>query len=513
MLLAKPIRRMSPVLKHAGLMITLYFYAIQLAAQCPNPALLIILPDTTPVFQVDSVRLDGGQGMLSYHWNTGETGQYIWAKQAGMYKVDVTLSGGVCGSDSTQVFFVKGIHGNDSTVCAGDTIQLSVDSRSDKVKWSTDETTNQIHVVTDVNQYIYVNFSIGRFLFSDFIQPNVHALPSNEIYSIKNKLCLKDSIVLTAYGENLIYAWYKNDTLNSTTRSIVVREPQKIVLQVVDSFGCSNISPALQITPASIPKTKILLLSDSLQCENDNEFRFKNSTQLDSGTYSVLWDFGYGDTSTVREPVFSYKTPGVFWVKLYVTTDNYCVSIDSQKVYIAEMPIVSVQGDRDIIDNRIPNRIPHEYSTVNVSGKYLWKAKDGEILSGQGTHKISVLWEDVITSALYFELADNYGGCTFRDTLLIHFYYTGIDEQIDSRRFSIVPNPNQGTFQLRLHFPSNEKITVSISDILGKVQRVTDMENYTNQNPVPLSTHLPSGIYTVKIQQGDNYQVEKMIVE
>ena len=86
------------------------------------------LSDTTSVCGTSKV-LDAGAGFASYSWNNGATTQSITATTGGFYKVTVTNAAGCTASDSTLLSLVNAnIINNDTTICKGSSITLSIDS-------------------------------------------------------------------------------------------------------------------------------------------------------------------------------------------------------------------------------------------------------------------------------------------------------------------------------------------------------------------------------------------------
>jgi len=80
------------------------------------------------------------------------------------------------------------------------------------------------------------------------------------------------------------------------------------------------------------------------------------------------WDFGDGGTSTIKSPLHTYNTPGIYTVELTVTND-YGTNIRTEAKYIVvnnnELPIINAVCE--VIENKI-------YITLNGSDP------DGEIV-------------------------------------------------------------------------------------------------------------------------------------
>lgn len=79
----------------------------------------------------DSIVLNAGSGYTSYAWSTGASSQSITVKQTGKYLVTVANSVGYTANDSCFVSILKAnIINNDTTICKGNSIKISVDSSS-----------------------------------------------------------------------------------------------------------------------------------------------------------------------------------------------------------------------------------------------------------------------------------------------------------------------------------------------------------------------------------------------
>ncbi len=95
-----------------------------------QPPINLISQDTIKACG-DSVLVSATSGLNSYSWSNGKTTASFFAKSAGWYKVTATNSAGCPGTDSVFVSIVKAnILNNDTAICLGNSIKISVDSFS-----------------------------------------------------------------------------------------------------------------------------------------------------------------------------------------------------------------------------------------------------------------------------------------------------------------------------------------------------------------------------------------------
>jgi gliding motility-associated-like protein len=97
-------------------------------ATCSGSLTYDVFPDVLNIVGKNTV-LDAGAGYASYVWSTGATQQTITTNTRGFYKVTVTDQSGCSASDSTFLnLFFADIKQNDTTICKGSSITLSIDS-------------------------------------------------------------------------------------------------------------------------------------------------------------------------------------------------------------------------------------------------------------------------------------------------------------------------------------------------------------------------------------------------
>ncbi|HRN79454.1 MAG TPA: PKD domain-containing protein [Ferruginibacter sp.] len=111
-----------------------------------------------------------------------------------------------------------------------------------------------------------------------------------------------------------------------------------VELTVTDSEGCTD--KAVTTTPVTVSRPRAAFNSpDSLTCP-ERTVRFMSNSSGPSLRFE--WDFGDGNTSTLRNPIHSYLTDGTFDVKLVVTDRYGCTDSITKPSYIR---IVTPQAD------------------------------------------------------------------------------------------------------------------------------------------------------------------------
>ena len=88
----------------------------------------------------------------------------------------------------------------------------------------------------------------------------------------------------------------------------------------------------------------------------------------------------------------------------------------------------------------------------------------------------------------------------------------GVDE-FGVGNFSIYPNPNKGQFNVSLNSTLSDKISVTVYDIRGRVIYNNTFNNSSNFNQAINLNSVQSGMYLVKVSDGDKSATKKIIVE
>lgn len=187
----------------------------------------------TSICQGQNLTLDAGNPGSQYLWSTGAITQTINVNASGIYWVDVT-SGPCSFRDSITVTVVvvpQPDLGNDTAICPGATLTLSVTNATPSYLWS-DGSTNMTMSVNMPGIY-WVEASIGSCQASDTIV--VSFLDSVNLGRDVSLCELSSGVELDAGNPGSQYLW----STGATTQTIHVEEAGVYYVDVINTANCA----------------------------------------------------------------------------------------------------------------------------------------------------------------------------------------------------------------------------------------------------------------------------------
>ncbi len=157
------------------------------------------------------------------------------------------------------------------------------------------------------------------------VKVTINPLPNAAIIApAQTTICDKSSLTLMATG-GTSYQWFLNSLLivGANSSSYAATLAGRYEVNAI-SLGCTSkvATPVnLSVIEAAIPK-----FSNSIACVDIPISFFNESDTLSSGLVNWFWDFGDGQTSTLFNPVHTYKKASTFNVKLTITP-KLCTSL------------------------------------------------------------------------------------------------------------------------------------------------------------------------------------------
>jgi len=269
-------------------------------------------------------------------------------------------------------------------------------------------------------------------------------------------------------------------------------------------------------------------INDSLQFAPLSVEFINNSQQANGDSLTFLWEFGDGDTSTLKNPTHIYRTPKTYYPRLTATTQHGCESGNGEELIVKD----TLQRDEfdfitsGCIENGSPvcgyeNHFIIENDTLKLDGFY----------SGNCcTHKTATLRNqgDTIFIRTFETGLQCTCGCGYcfsinvpnihKDSVIVSFdgkvtkakSKTSIVDIQKKCSFEIYPNPIENDFTLFCNELTNQS-TIEIIDLLGKTV-FTITKSISAIMVIPCS-NLKSGIYILKVNiDRGNYLTKRILI-
>ena len=230
------------------------------------------------------------------------------------------------------------------------------------------------------------------------------------------------------------------------------------------------------------------------------------------GSLPFEWNFGDNDTSTFISPAHIYARVGKYIVTLYRFQNGNKLDSTFKTVYAYSKPgSVNFTGSDSAKVNDTLTYVTNTMAGIPV----LWTVSLGKIEGSAIKDTVKVLWDTTGKETLTLEVGS--GACANTLAKKITVYNpnvtTGIKLlNIGMKNIVISPNPNNGTFRLNFEGKSQEKITISITDVTGR--------KILSDNQIVADTHfeklytLPvnKGIYFLTVQGQDGSASAKIVI-
>jgi gliding motility-associated-like protein len=327
----------------------------------------ILAPDCANVLQRIFVDLSdfGSSATKKWSWDFGDgttsTDQsptHIYPG-AGVYNVVLTVDNGSCTSKWTGTVTIitdkPVIYPSKIVICRGDTIKFAMDPvQTNNFKnfvwsWGDGSTTPVAGNSTTTNIYtvpgVYkVHLTITDIYNCQHVSDDatITVNGSTAGFTINPRQCKDEPIafkdISTTRAGNTIVSWVwdfgdGSAPVTMTTTPVNVTHAYSVIndypvkLTVTDNTGCTDTYTDI-VHIANIVAT---FSGDSIACLK-LPYQFKNSSTEDPLTYA--WTFGDGGTSTDKEPLHTYNTPGSYNITLDIVGSTGCTSHAEAKNFL-----------------------------------------------------------------------------------------------------------------------------------------------------------------------------------
>ncbi|MFT6716839.1 MAG: hypothetical protein ACJA0Q_001487, partial [Saprospiraceae bacterium] len=298
--------------------------------------------------------------------------------------------------------------------------------------------------------------------------------------------CDGDSILLNTVWPDLgTLEW--NDATMSTTQSIWVKESGDYIVTGTGLNGCSNASEPATVVNNDIPNNPIVSEISGTPCQGD-------SIQLDvdiAGADSLFWYIN-GEVSNTYNSSTDFNINNDVSYQFVNKTSEGCISdtVTYSVVFgsAPSKPIVNILSNDSL-------------QIIGDATTYYWYLGDGTLVS---TETDSIF--EPTENGSYFVVGGN-GPCLSEpsDTVIVDLY-NGIASIDENEQMVVFPNPNSGTFNIKLLSRS----TINIRDIYGKVV----YSNTSSKGITSIELNVSTGVYFMEVLSSKHLvSVKRIVVE
>lgn len=305
----------------------------------------------------------------------------------GAYNVQLILqNANGCGADTLYKQVYAGNFsvslGNDTTICAGDTLRLVMNVPFANNLWS-DNSTDTIIKITQAGTY-WINTTIGECSASDTIHILLANLPQ---FSLGNDttICTNQSLILSPLPANINISYLWNT--GSSTNALTVNNSGDYWLEETDNTGCKW-RDSITVSFKTLPQFS--LGNDTAICLHDT----LSVNAFISGASSYLWN------TSETTSLIQVEQPGIFWCD--VTKDG-CVYRDSIQLQVKSLPVVQLGNDTTLCEDQTLL-----LDIVNPLSTYQWQ--DGSTNSNY-----------TVTGPGVYSAVVTMDGCIAKDTIHINY--------------------------------------------------------------------------------------------
>ncbi len=293
-----------------------------------------------------------------------------------------------------------------------------------------------------------------------FDKPQASFTASNVCYGVPVNFTNTSTV---SFGNISSVLWDFGDNSNST-----ILNPQKeylnngsytVSLIVHASSGCSDtIVDTILVYDAPIANFT------ALNSCFGSQTTFQNTTILDNGSFSSLWYYGDGNTSSEFAPQYLFESAGIYTPKLIITSDFGCMDSITETVVIYNLPAANAGIDAQI------DKGYNTLLTGNGGVSYSWTPSNG--LSTPES-KATLASPDETT--IYVMTVFDNNGCMNSDSVMV-----SVEDTYKIKPFNFVTPDGNGKNDTWIienieTYPSNQ---VTILNELG--HKIWSMDSYDN---------------------------------
>ena len=329
-----------------------------------SPAPVLNLGNDTTLCPGQNLLLDATSAGATYLWQDNSTNPTFTATQADTFWVESTL-GGCTLTDSIIISYnsIPGISlGNDTTLCAGDSLVLDPMISNATYLWQDNSTDSTLTLFQAGTYWVEVTTACAVGIDTIIVSYN-----PNPVINLGNDttLCEGQQLLLDVTLPNTTYLWQDN----STNPTFNVSQNGTYWVEATENGCSSNDTILVNYTPLPI----VNLGNDTSLCFNDQHVL---SAAIPGATY--LWQ----DNST--NSTFTVSQTGNYSVTV---TNNNCSAQDDIDIVVYDQINVSITADTVGCEFQPLNFQDLTISAAGTIQNWNWTFGDNGVLNSRsGTH-------------------------------------------------------------------------------------------------------------------------------
>ncbi|MFZ4796820.1 MAG: PKD domain-containing protein [Bacteroidia bacterium] len=229
------------------------------------------------------------------------------------------------------------------------------------------------------------------------------------------------------------------------------------------------------------------------------------------------WVFGNGGQSGACNSSNIYPDAGVFNWSITATSDG-CIDTKSGTITVVAKPVItftkqsfSIPASRFTVNNR---KVFTPSDLVSDGNQYVWNYGDADS-SGTNQRIADFIYNKKGSFKVRMQVT-TVDGCVvnYTDTANVDVSVSAGEELASKFNLSAYPNPFADNTVLGLSLTKTEDVTITITDILGRVISTTNHKNVgSGKHEFELASNnfTAAGTYIVKVQIGDEMVVKSLV--
>jgi hypothetical protein len=257
---------------------------------------------------------------------------------------------------------------------------------------------------------------------------------------------------------------------------------------VTNATGCSDTSRVLSVALDSVQTATFTAIGPLTFCAGDS---IRLSTSANSN-YTYQW--------YQNGMLLAGKTADSLWVTL---AGNYSVQVSNARGCLSQATPLTVNL----------NAMPA--ATITQSGYTLFASAgttyewfhNGKPIPGATAQVL------VADSTGSYTVTVSHNGCT-ATSAAINLIISGTSEELALTQLQVYPNPATGVFYLKLSNLYRGNVHLQLFDLTGRLIQKQDLRKTETQLQSSLNVeNLPSGLYLLRLQQGEKYVMQKLTIK